>query len=42
MLKLIDLVKFEVMKLAAIEKFSSAFSGGKGTDLDVLDHLEPL
>ena len=32
----------EPVKLAAIEKFSSAFSGGKAPDLDVLDHIEPL
>lgn len=32
----------EPVKLAAIEKFSCAFSGGKDPDLDVLDHLEPL
>ena len=32
----------EPVKLAAIEKFSSAFSGEKGPDLDVLDHIEPL
>ena len=32
----------EPVKLAAIEKFSSAFSGEKGPDLDVLDHMEPL
>ena len=32
----------EPVKLAAIEKFSSAFSGGKDPDLDVLDHMEPL
>ena len=32
----------EPVKLAAIEKFSRAFSGGKDPDLDVLDHLEPL
>ena len=32
----------EPVKLAAIEKFSSAFSGGKDPDLDVLDHIEPL
>ena len=32
----------EPVKLAAIGKFSSAFSGGKDPDLDVLDHMEPL
>ena len=32
----------EPVKLAAIEKFSCAFSGGKDPDLDVLDHMEPL
>ena len=32
----------EPVKLAAIEKFSNVFSGGKDPDLDVLDHLEPL
>ena len=32
----------EPVKLAAIGKFSSAFSGGKDPDLDVLDHLESL
>ena len=32
----------EPVKLAAIEKFSSDFSGEKGPDLDVLDHIEPL
>lgn len=32
----------EPVKLAAIGKFSSAFSGGKDPDLDVLDHIEPL
>ncbi len=32
----------EPVKLVAIGKFSSAFSGGKGPDLDVLDHIEPL
>jgi len=29
----------EPVKLAAIEKFSSAFSGEKGPDLDVLEEL---
>ena len=32
----------EPVKLAAIEKFSRAFSGGKGPDFGVLDHIEPL
>ena len=32
----------EPVKLAEIEKFSSAFSGEKSPDLDVLDHIEPL
>ena len=32
----------EPVKLATIEKFSSAFFGEKGPDLDVLDHIEPL